>query len=331
MRLILHIGMGKTGTSSIQKALEASHEKLAEQDVHYLGMWLDMLGEPFKGFRGLPALFGTPPEKQQELAQVFVAHMHDIADNEGPETFVFSNEALFQQACRITPFIEVLKRETQLDIIAYMRDPHQWLPSAFAQWGIRHKTEAGPLQPFPEAGRSLIRQYESMADWIERFCENLVVRRHDKSLDVVKDFAEFCGFDLVEGNGRFLERSEPAELLMRAAFNSRFKDQVLPERFNNHVFPNGKRVRSLRDLASLCFQYDQLEEIVEEQRPLFEGLARELGPDFDFLGGEGVSRDQPDYAQIQQRVIDYLVELSLDQALRIERLESRIATLEKAQ
>ncbi len=331
MRLILHIGMGKTGTSSIQKALEASQDKLAETGCHYLGMWLDEPGEPFAGFQGLPKLFASSPEQQKALASSFVARMHAKEKEEGYNTFVFSNEALFEQAERIIPFVNVLRQETDLCILAYLRDPHEWLPSAFAQWGIRHKTKCGPLQPFGEAGRSLILQYEALRSWFRYFGDSLFVRRHEKSLDVVSDMAEFCGLDLVGSSARHLERSEPAELLMRAAFNARFSQQVLPDRFNRVVFPTGQKIQSLRELADLCFQNDEIDEIVEEQRDLFEFIAAEFGPDFNFLEKQYRPAKVPDHSELQQRMLDYLVEMTLQQAARIKQLEKRIAALEEDQ
>ena len=42
--LLFHIGMGKTGTSSIQYALDSSADRLAAKGVRYLGMWM---GERF--------------------------------------------------------------------------------------------------------------------------------------------------------------------------------------------------------------------------------------------------------------------------------------------
>ena len=43
-KLLLHVGMGKTGTSSIQKALELSSAKLRAEGVNYLGGSFKIVG-----------------------------------------------------------------------------------------------------------------------------------------------------------------------------------------------------------------------------------------------------------------------------------------------
>ena len=63
MRLILHVGMGKTGTSSIQKVLEANQAGLKAQKAHYLGMWFDFVDPRYHGIQGVRDVFEQSPDE----------------------------------------------------------------------------------------------------------------------------------------------------------------------------------------------------------------------------------------------------------------------------
>ncbi|MDG2326795.1 MAG: hypothetical protein P8L70_08700, partial [Halioglobus sp.] len=56
-KLVLHIGMAKTGTSSIQETLGLGSEQLAEQDVYY-APW-----KPYNHSFMFTALFLRDPQK----------------------------------------------------------------------------------------------------------------------------------------------------------------------------------------------------------------------------------------------------------------------------
>lgn len=51
MKIVFHIGMGKTGTSSIQAALSQNAGELRKQGALYLGMWFDRLDPSYKGLQ----------------------------------------------------------------------------------------------------------------------------------------------------------------------------------------------------------------------------------------------------------------------------------------
>ena len=107
---------------------------------------------------------------------------------------------------------------------------------------------------------------------------------------------------------------------MRAMFNNRIPTPVLPDLFDRLVVNTTKApVPSLREMAETCFPRGGTDEIIAEKRELFEYIRDRLG--FDFLDGEARESDAPDEAELQRRVIDYLVEMTLDQARRLKRLE----------
>lgn len=331
MRLILHIGMGKTGTSSIQRTLNENQELLANQKAAYLGMWFNSIDPSFRGYEGQARFFRSEDATKRDYARQFVRILEHKRTLEGTELFILSNEALFGQVLALRPFVEELSGQIDLGIIAYVRDPHLWLPSAFTQWGLRHKEQAGPLQPFSQRARVLIGQYEGLRYWLQDFRDIMDVRKHDTSINVVEDFAAACGIELAAGEKRYLERSEPAETMLRAAFNARFDAPILPDRFNHVVLNTNREIPAIDSLLELCFKHDGIDEIVEEKRDLFEFIRDTLGEEFDFLAGSGSAKDMPDVEMLRQRLLDYLLETVLSQSLRLRHLERLMSEMQKDQ
>ncbi|OZB18030.1 MAG: hypothetical protein B7X55_05460 [Rhodobacterales bacterium 34-62-10] len=329
MKLILHIGMGKTGTSSIQAALRTSGKELAEQRAHYLGMWFEFIDPAYGGFSGSHNFFRLDQAAQESAARGMVDHLKVLKEKNGTETFILSNESIFGNVSNLKFFIKELGQTVDLSLLAYVRNPYQWLPSAFTQWGLYHKTRPGPLKPFQERAQDLVETYSCLIPWIEGHGDKLTVRNHDTSIDVVADFSRVCGVDLKPLATRVLERSEPAEILLRAAFNDRHSGEVHPDRFNNLVMQNRQPVKRLTELSALCFEHDDLADIVTSKTPLFEDIRDRLGPDFDFLSKPSPAKAAPDQADLQRRLIDYLVEITFQQAERIKKLEIQMQDLTK--
>lgn len=327
MKLILHVGMGKTGTSSIQNVLKARNEQLHAQGVHYLGMWFVETQNNAQNIPEMREILHQPPEEQARSAAAFCDRALAAGEAVGAHTLIFSNEMLFNAGAHFSSFLDVLADRFDLHILAYMRDPHQWLPSAFAQWGIRHKFTRGPLQPFSTLARDLINQYEGVRFWAENYGDIFELRRHDTSIDVVQDFATACGLEIDPGAERFLERSEPAETVMRAAFNAGFDDEVLPHKFNRMISPKLAQARSVDALMEICFGQDGGAEIVAERAELFDYIAQKFGPDFDFSADTSRIKDGPDAAAIRERLLDYLIDLSIRQGHRITALENKLQRL----
>lgn len=329
MKLILHIGMGKTGTSSIQAALRTSKTELAEQRAQYLGMWFEFIDPAYGGFTGSRDFYRLDQAAQESAAQLMVNHLTKLKNENGTETFILSNESIFENVKNIDFFIKKLGQLVDLSLLAYIRNPYQWLPSAYTQWGLYHKTLPGPLKSFQERAQSLVEAYSCLITWLDKFSDVLTVRNHDTSIDVVSDFSDVCGLKLKSLSTRMLERSEPAEILLRAAFNDRHNGEVHPNRFDNLVMQRAQGVRNLSKLSALCFEHDGLAEIVDSKAGLFEDIRDRLGPEFDFLSKPYSSKGPPDEIQLQSRLIDHLVEITFQQAERIKRLEIQMQELTK--
>ncbi len=329
MRIIFHIGMGKTGTSSIQNALASNAETLAAQNACYLGMWFSVIDPGFQGLVGQRNFLSSDADEMRDHADRFQRLLKQRAADEGIDTFILSYEGIFGSIARFAPFLDALRAQVPVSLIAYLRDPNSWLPSAYSQWGIRHKHRPGPIRPYAEQARNLIGQYEGIRQWVEKYSDILTVRDYEACDDVVTDFAQATGLRLETGTKRHLERGEPAELLLRALYNNRFADPVLPDRFNNTVInPNQGLAPSVQEMAARCFDFDGTDEIVNEKRALFEFIRDRVG--IDYLDSSFTPPGPPDQADLQRRLIDYLTEITLNQAQRLKRLERIVAELRDA-
>ena len=328
MRIVFHVGMGKTGTSSIQRVLSAHQSELAAQKALYLGMWFDRVAPRFRGHEGLTAFAAEPAGAQAEHAATFFEACARQNRQHGTETFILSNEGLFGHSISLEPFFKALMEKADVRILAYVRPPRDWLPSAFTQWNLHHKQQSGPIQPFRDRARQLVAQYGGVGLWVDRFGDRLILRRFDKSVDIVADFAAAVGLTLPPVSERFLERREPAEVVLRALFNNRFDAPVLPERFERQILNTNRiPVQDLREIIEICFAYEEIDEIIAEKRRIFDDIERRTGialTDEAPAGGKSV-----DPAAIRERVVDYLVTIMMEQSARLQRMERRLNELEE--
>lgn len=326
MKLILHIGMGKTGSSAIQAALSASADRLAAQGAEYLGMWFDMLDPRFRGVLNQDQFFSLPPEEMARSADVLIEVLR-ARSADGIQSFILSNEALSGKARQIKPMIDRLREAgITLQVIGYARHPAAWLPSAYVQWGVRDKVDPGPVQPYADKARKLIHWYSGLLQWHRQMSDILEVRSYDKAADIVGDFTEVIGFELNVSDNRVLERGEDAEIVLRALFNNRFPKHVLPAAFDRAVLPGLTSVPKLEDVVKASFDYSETDLLIREQSALFEQFADAFG--FDPRALTKAPPSEPEIGALRNRLFDALLEITLDQAQRIRRLELRINQLE---
>lgn len=322
MKLVLHIGMGKTGTSTIQKVLNDHGTELQAQKANYLGMWLDPAILPvnrptYKDF------FIQPPEVWIDRAKTTLETMRRISDETGAETFICSNESFFFHADRFKDFIGELSKDVEVIAVAYARNPRSWLPSAYAQWGIRHKTSPGTIPPFEEMAKQHIKQYEELIKWKSAVGDGVVIRSYDETDDVVQDFLSLFDLEIAIPKEVFYAKVDDAEAVLRLAFNNRYKGQVLPSRFDaifGRTLKTG--VPSLEDIASESFDYSSVEGVISENTELFENFKSNVG--IDLLSYPAKQHKIPDVEALRNRLVDYLLQLTVAQTQRLRKLETEI-------
>lgn len=319
MKVFLHVGMGKTGTTSIQAALREGTEELALQHVEVVE---ELVPDVEDKRTYLNILQSADAEKQEEYAKSFASEVEKLSDAKGVETVIVSNEGLFGTVARIEPFLKALKSHLDVQVIAFIRHPSDWLPSAYAQWGISHKRNPGKVPTFEVETRRLIHLYKSIDDWYKIFEDQVTLLPYEPGSDTVAVFADAVGIGLSPVEKRFLSRSEDAELLMRAVFNDQQKPAALPARFNRIVL-NTKRkpIPSRQYYFENHFDKSSLEPLIEERAAVFDSYKEKYG--FDVLALKSKDSAKPiDEAQIDSRLMDYLVHLTLAHARRLHKLEN---------
>lgn len=78
MEIILHVGMGKTGTTSIQKVLAANATKLRSQGIEYLGMWFSFIDEAMQGYIGQQQFYQSQPEEMASYAKSLLDRLERV-------------------------------------------------------------------------------------------------------------------------------------------------------------------------------------------------------------------------------------------------------------
>lgn len=241
VKLVVHIGHGKTGSTSIQQSLLAARPALATQGVHYLGLMLEHAQNAprpaWQIMSGSNQFFdGTDPATANaELLAVLESELARL-ERAGVARAIWSNEWLLERSRSVLPALCDLKRRGQaIEIQCYVRRHDKWAQSAYAQWGLKHKSYAGPIRDFaswlPVFGDREFRFAPALAIWEAAFGTDLRVFNFDAAGDVVQHFLAANGLHDVESITENVS-PDPAITAAQTVFNTMRRDQVLPTAFD---------------------------------------------------------------------------------------------------
>lgn len=327
--VLFHIGMGKTGTSSLQAALQASGDSLATAGQEYLGMWMGRVDPAFGNLQGFQKFLSLTPTAQAEAARQFAAALAEQARASGTRRFILSNEQYIASLERIRPFFKTLRDLMPVRLVAYVRHPAEWLPSACTQWGIVHKNAPGPVRDPGSTAQRLIGQYRQLLAWADEFAAETTLRRVVSGTDAVADFSQLIGVSLAAPAAPVNARRPRGELILRAAFADRFRRSVAPREFEatSLARPRSPLPPDLPTRFQHLFDLSGIDRVLAEERDLvaqIEAVCR-LPP--------ATPAPSPDYEfqAVAEDLIGRLVEVSAHQAKMIEELRDRIICLEKEQ
>lgn len=239
--LWVHIGAGKTGTSSIQETFREQLDAFRQRGCWYLGLALEHAPEKLWSWqrRGEgEALFSLPQDTAVAQFAKAVGAALDGAAAEGAKQVVWSNESLLDRGAHlISPLQALAAQGWDVRIIAYVRRHDAWARSAYAQWGIKHKTYPGPVWDFARwKDHRRIEFAPSLDPWHAAFGPRMNIRNMDTSGDVVTDFCGFVGVSLAGLRPiRAYEMPSGEELVLRALFNNRVEDKALPMEYSRAV------------------------------------------------------------------------------------------------
>lgn len=330
INLIWHIGAGKTGTSSIQSTLHHNQQLLEKQGFKYLGLMLEGAYNNYFSWQK-PALIEefhklTAEETENSLHQIFQDTIENARRN-GIHTLIWSNESFLG---RIEKTRIALKKIEELgvtvQIVVYIRQYEKWARSAYIQWGINHKTNPGQIIPFREwIQRRKVNFFELLKPIIDDSPESLTVRNMDAVGDTTRDFLKLCHIDFSNMEiHRIYESPTLEEIYLRAVFNNRIEDPVLPDRFDNSIkkyltlnsTPNQFLQKILPDNEDLKFVSQLFKQDMDRMNEYLE--SHNMGP---------VASDS--YLMYDTKlntdiILQTLVEIVMAQTLRIAELEKKI-------
>ncbi|HEX2590792.1 MAG TPA: hypothetical protein VHL34_04830 [Rhizomicrobium sp.] len=198
MRVLLHIGQSKTGTTSLQQSLFAARDALLAKGILYptpgSGPWPDRNHNGFMlGFgvadrlmRGMRRRFEENPEELGATFREFCGKITTEIEAHKPDILVLSSEGLFRRIGEkkdldLRNFLRNLSPD--VDVVAYVRRPSSHY-LARCQQRLRGSGELPP--PRPSHARLAIKSYQ------DHFAGRVRVHAYESSLlnqgDIVKDF-----------------------------------------------------------------------------------------------------------------------------------------------
>ena len=328
-KLIIHVGMGKTGSTSIQMALGSNENLLAENGVKYLGLMLENTPLPKSytwnhsgGWHTFLRL--DLKEACQELVEAFTHINENLPQN--LSTLIWSNESLFFDFDHVDA-LKSIESIYDIHVVGYIRRPDDWIASAYLQWGIKHKTYTGPLQSFRQ--------------WVKTLPYSVAPR-----IDIWKesvDSSKFFNFNAIEDITRhFLERSAPAlaqelrasssnhtpppqAMALFCAYNSTLERQVLPSELEPLLSRSGlmNKLPPARNYNSLLPTTKDLQAYIEENAEEI----REVNKRLDMQGEPGfrlAAEEIKDRSVSQQDINRALLRTIVHLADEVESLKAKM-------
>lgn len=333
---IFHVGDGKTGTSAIQRTLREHPSELASAGVAYLGLMLERAPVRIHDWQAAARIeeFHALGEARgaAEMADVLRACVAPLRE-QGVRRAVLSNESLFGRSAASIAALQRLREDGHaVSVVAYVRRHDGWARSAYVQWGLKHKTYEGPIRDFGDwAAKRKFALAPKVARWHSAFGSDFHLRNFDATADAAADLLQWLGLAPDRfGRERRNEAPSPEELALRALFNHRQEGRTQVMRFSR-LF-DSENVDFRQPLASWFVSLGptgaQLRAIAEAHagdRELVNAVLAENGqPPMDTS-----ELPHADLVLDQDRLASALFQLVSRQALRLEQLEARVASLEK--
>ncbi|AHI98212.1 hypothetical protein ACEV9E_10610 [Vibrio parahaemolyticus] len=234
--LYVHIGTGKTGSTTIQSSLLENDLILQQEGVKYLGLMLDK-GHSHQFDWQIPGGFSLfmqleQQEKNNQLVKVLTDECRYWSEH-GCNKLVWSHEAIFNSPDAFSPALQALEQlGVKVVPIVYIRNHISWAFSAYKQWGIKHKTYDGQIMTFEEWCNSKSLSFMPyLLPWAERMGGTLKVRNFDKCPSLMDDFNSILELSTKLPESRKNTTPSDSVLSLWASFNNQFDEQVGPGAF----------------------------------------------------------------------------------------------------
>lgn len=246
MKLIIHIGAGKTGTTSIQSNLNLNKELLYKHKSIYCGMYFENVeGHDLKGgaFERFSNDFYKSHADFKNTVVSSIRKLKEICVRDGIENVVWVNESLYESPFLIKEALDSCSDVVDsVEIIFYMRRQDRWLKSAYQQWGIKHKVYGGVVRSFESWLPLMLSKidYKTLiSNWntfIDKQHITLVVYEKCKQ-GVVADFFKRIGIEIGVNvdDKRSNESLGYYQLVLFKLYNSLFVGGKLPDDMSRFI------------------------------------------------------------------------------------------------
>lgn len=330
--LIVHIGAGKTGSTSIQFTLRAARAQLSATQLAYLGLTLEHVPGAQQAHSWCvdshPQALFQCQEKDRHATDTAVVEtvLAELArlGSAGVTRAVWSNEAFMVRHARILPILVRLSEAgVRIQPIVYVRRHDDWARSGYVQFGIKFKNYEGPLRDFDDwlDGQD-ISYAPHLAAWRAAF-DTLEVYNFDAIADVTQHFLDRIGapkLTPVRANDK------PANALLAAwsVFNGRQSKRMMPAAFQRIA----ARLRILNDRGADVPPLDQLLPDTGQLEAVQQRFAEDLAEVNALLAQQG----QPPMAYDAPRAADAHVarwEMERMMLTMIFSLQRQVITLEE--
>jgi hypothetical protein len=331
-RLVIHAGLGKSGSSAIQKYCRDHPEALRAHDALYLGMFLERGGASPLDFANSAALeeaLADDPGVEDRLVALLGAK---IAARPGIDTFVWSQIALARHAPRLGRVIARLEPICDVEVVLYFRHQATWLVSAYLQWGVKHKSYPGPLRSFDEwlpMAQAHGADYRAIiASWRAAIgADRLHLRSYDQAADVVTDFLATTRLGPAPDASvetRHYETPDPALMMLFRLYQGQEDGEARPGALQRTLNDNKVTSRRYREVdpGSTLPHGDAWRRFAASFDATNDALARDYGLHLHAPGDEPAADPQiPAPAVAIAALLDLIV--AMDR--RIGALERRLA------
>jgi hypothetical protein len=202
MKLILHIGTQKTGTTALQQFLYANREALNALSFHY--------ATPPHGLRDANAMANALNVGENRVVQKFLTTQADLGRRRGAHTIIVSSENFYamsildamqrREICadalgRDHALIETLQslmpaRIDALQVVCYFRRPDRYAESLYSQHVKRGIIFDGAFAEFLPIIQPALLYNKHMQVWSDMFGKsNCIVRLYELARgDIISDF-----------------------------------------------------------------------------------------------------------------------------------------------
>ena len=343
---LIHIGTGKTGTTSVQRFFLKHRDQCRQNRLDYFGLHLDLcdLQLDFPWLHTGQAFLFQQLNDSDARDQLSLALDTYFQRNQCIDCAFWSFEAIYQRPQVYIPVLMRLKDRFGINIkpFAFVRNHVSFLVSAYKQWGIKHKTGSGPVLPFQEwveQNNALLSYGQKLKNWDDAFGESFLLFNYDACVDVVSDVLGLLPGDLGKNlakvhQGEAFHSTPPDHVLsLYALFNNRSESPVLPEAMgellrrypklrNNHpplvsaadLFPDTESAAFIAGQKLLRFDSALINAMLRSRsQPMLELASSVIEP----------SQFQSDYA-LQSTLLSMLLTIVEEQDHRIKLLEERL-------